>query len=270
MNGVKQEEISAILKELADHIVLDKKTTREFAVRLCKVYSDEKFRHSYYEISRTLEILGPDQRDILSEHIQNLWAEVSDNGSELIGDEQKKENVLDKISKLQDHVDLEGLRLARIGRVEHIEKAAHSELLEAEGKLKETSEKAAELGKRITNYQEQSIAILGIFAGLVITFSGVIQFASASLGQFADASAMKITFFVCLSMFFLFNIVFLLLYCIAKIAGSSIATNCRKRNCEDCKNCSSIFCRIRRKYPYVFYFDIAGAVFCGILCWLCK
>ena len=180
------------------------------------------------------------------------------------GEEQK--NIVEKISKLCDHVDLECLRIARIDKVEHIGKRASNELSAADGKLKETEDKAEELGKRIEHYQGQSIAILGIFAGLVVTFSGVIQFTSSSLENLADVTAGNITFFVCLSLLFLFNVVFLLMYCIAKIAGSSIATDCKHRRCENCKTCKCALGRLKKKYPYVFWFNLIGTLFCFALC----
>lgn len=68
------------------------------------------------------------------------------------------------------------------------------------------------------------------------------------------------------SFFFLFNIIFLLMYCISKISGKSIASNCRRSNCEDCKSCKFIISRLKKKYPYVFWFNCFGSIFCGILC----
>ena len=70
--------------------------------------------------------------------------------------------------------------------------------------------------------------------------------------------------------FFLFDIVFLLMYCISKLSGSSIANACKKRDCNNCLECRTSFGRIKKKYPYVFWFNIIGACFCGILCYLCK
>ena len=165
---------------------------------------------------------------------------------------------------------MECLRLSRIERVEYIGKTATNELSAADGKLREAEERAEELSKRVSGYHDQNIAILGIFAGLVVTFSGVIQITSSSLENLSEITTLKITFFVCLSFFFLFDIVFLLMYCISKLSGSSIANACKKRDCNNCLECRTSFGRIKKKYPYVFWFNIIGACFCGILCYLCK
>ena len=113
-------------------------------------------------------------------------------------------------------------------------KTATNELSAADGKLREAEERAEELSKRVSGYHDQNIAILGIFAGLVVTFSGVIQITSSSLENLSEITTLKITFFVCLSFFFLFDIVFLLMYCISKLSGSSIANACKKRDCNNC------------------------------------
>lgn len=246
----RQEQLETLLAQLVTMVVLENTNLDEFTRNLCDIYSDSSFRHFYSKISLVLETFRPDQRDALSQHIQSIHERAKCHVKEAYPDaEEKQLDILTKITKLCDHVDLECLRLARIDKVEHIGRTASNELSAADGKLKETEERATELSSRVSRYQEQSIAILGIFAGLVVTFSGVIQFASSSLTSLSEISALKITFFVSLSLFFLFNVVFLLMYCIAKIAGSSIAANCKHRYCEDCKACKYAFGRLKKKIP---------------------
>lgn len=265
----RQEQLENLLDQLVKNLSLDDTNLTDFTKRLCDIYSDISFRHSYSKISLVLETFRPDERDALSQHIQNINNHAKEMVVSAYSTEQQA-NILAKIPKLCDHIDLECLRLARIDKVEHIGRTASNELSAADGKLKETEDRAQALDNRVTHYQEQSIAILGIFAGLVVTFSGVIQFTSSSLTNLSEVSTLKITYFVCLSLFFLFNIVFLLMYCISKISGSSIAANCKHRYCENCQSCRSVFHKLIKKYPYVFWFNLIGVGFCAILCFICS
>lgn len=270
LENSRQERIEVLFDKIVDHIDLSQQNLNDFAQEICDIYSNSEFRHSYAEISLALEKYRPDQRDVLSAHIASIKGEAkfilekSGKSSEQCAEIEKR------IFKLCDHVDLECLRIARIDHVEYIGKTATNELSAADGKLKETEERAKELEKRVSQYHDQSIAILGIFAGLVVTFSGAIQFVSSSLGNLSNTSAINITFFVSLSFFFLFNVIFLLMYCISKISGKSIASSCENRNCGNCRSCKTFWGRIKKKYPFIFWFNITGAIFCGVLCFIAK
>ena len=231
----RQERLEKLFDDLVKHIEIDAALLREYAEEVCDIYSDLEFRHSYSEISLVLEKYRPDQRDTLSLHILSIREIARTVLEEKEKSPQHCSEVEKRIFKLCDHVDLECL-------VQNLKKY----------------------------YHDQNIAILGIFAGLVVTFSGVIQITSSSLENLSEITTLKITFFVCLSFFFLFDIVFLLMYCISKLSGSSIANACKKRDCNNCLECRTSFGRIKKKYPYVFWFNIIGACFCGILCYLCK
>jgi len=263
----RQDRISDFFSEIAefcDDIPSEK--LESYAAELCDIYSDQKFRHSYSEISLDLEGYRPDQRDSICQKIIQI-AEFSKGWiGTVYPDSIDQTGILQKIVKLADHVNLECLRLGRIDRVEFIGKKATEELTAADGKLRETEGRANELSKRVSDFHAQSITILGIFAGLVVTFSTVSQFITASLSNLTNVTTHNLVLFISLSFFFLFNIIFLLMYCISKISGKSIASNCRRSNCEDCKSCKFIISRLKKKYPYVFWFNCFGSIFCGILC----
>ena len=254
----RQERIEKLFNQLVDSIELNQDMLEEYAKELCDVYSDNSFRHSYAEISKVLEQYSPDQRDALAEHVHTLQKAVLDLN--------KSQDINNRVLKLCDHVDLECIRIGRIDKVEYIGRMATKELSDADGKLQETEKRAEDLKERIEGYQNQSITILGIFAGLVVAFAGVTQFVSSGLKDLSDISIFKITFFIGFSFLFLYKIIFLLLYCVSKISGRSISVNCKKRNCADCKSCRTNFGRLHKKYPYIFWFNIMGVFFCTILC----
>ena len=166
----RQEALEDLFDKIVEHIELNESTMGDFLDALCSIYSDDTFRHSYSRISLALSNLSPDQRDSLSDNLQHMVDESDEYLKVKYESPQKRQDIKSKISKLHDHIELERLRIARIDRVELIGNTAHDDLTAADGKLKETEEKAKELGERIGHIQGQSITILGIFAGLVIIF----------------------------------------------------------------------------------------------------
>ncbi len=261
----EQERIEKLFRQLVMHYSAETMAPSDlddYTEEIIGIYSNLNFRHSYAEMSLILEGFKPDERDALSANLMEISKNLETVLSQKSVSDEVKMSIRAKVFKLCDHVDLECLRLTRMDKVEYIGKTASDELSAADGKLKETEERAARLDSRVSKQQEQSIAILGIFAGLVVTFSGAIQFASSSLENLNDISALKITYFVCFSFLFLFNIIFLLMYCISKISGSSIATNCKKNSCEKCGKCKTVFGRTKKKYPYVFWFNVIEVLLC--------
>lgn len=254
----RQDRITDLINSVVDYLELDPSKIAEFSKELCDIYSLEGFRHSYSEISIAVEMLAADQRDVLCENLRLLQEGIETELGNQTKSVEEQNQIRQKIAKLYDHIDLESIRLARIDRVEFIGREASTALTAADGKLKETEDKANELSERVSDYHAQSISILGIFSGLVITFSSVIQFSTTSLTNITNTDAYKVTYFLCLAFYLLFNILFMLMYCISKLSGKSIATDCRRKNCSNCRQCKTIFGRLKTKYPYVFWFNLVG------------
>ena len=79
-----------------------------------KIYSEENFRHSYFEISKKLEEFRPEERDTLTTSLEIILA--------LAENRQVKKSTITNIFKLSDHVSLENLRLNRMDALKHIER----------------------------------------------------------------------------------------------------------------------------------------------------
>lgn len=261
-----QSQIIQLLNSMVAGVEFEEDQVDSFSNELCKIYSVKGFRHSYSDISTELEKMCPDQRDALCDRLEQLQQRISSMPKE--DADPVSTEVKEKVYKLCDHVDLECLRISRIDKVEYIGKEAKNALNEADGRLNETNKKADELDKRVSDYHSHSISILAIFSGLVITFSGMLQFTSSSLSNLSNTDAYKITYFVCLAFFFLFNTVFMLMYCISKISGKSIAVSCKRTDCKKCRHCSTWIGRLKNKYPYVLGFDVAAVLIIVIVFWI--
>lgn len=259
----KQEKLEELLKELVHNVEADEKELVSCTVELCNIYYGE-FRHSYASISKMLESLIPDQRDALSDYVER----IRDDSPEILSDKgypiEAQAEIQKKLFKLCDHIELECIRLGRIDKVEFIGNKASSALESADEKLRSVEERAAELDNKVKDYHAQSISILGIFSGLVVTVSGVLQFTTSGVQNLTQVDAPKIILFLTVSFLLLFNIVFMMMYCISRISGTSVASNCKNRNCTDCAACRWQINRFRKKYPYMFWFNVLALLLCAV------
>jgi len=64
----------------------------------------------------------------------------------------------------------------------------------------------------------------------------------------------------------MFNTIFIMLYMVARITEREIRAKCMTEDCTCDSPCSGIK-KVRRRFPYLFYFNLAAAVFlCIDLC----
>lgn len=224
------------------------------------LYSNEDYRHSYFEISRHIESLGYDVGDTLERSIQNVL--------EYSADIDEHSDVTKKISKLSDHVSLELLRLSRMRQISYLSDKIHKEMDKTSEMVKEKRNEMDEIDKKVNNIHAEVITILGIFAGLVIGFSIDFQLLAQSLSDMGKVSFFKEIAFVSIIGIILFDSIFLLLFAVSRISQRSLAINCKHKDCHNCgrpKKCKNSFVH---KYPYVFVYNlILSIVFivCAIL-----
>ena len=263
MPETRQQQLEEWVCKLVDNAELGDQQVEEFAVSLCKIYSDSTFRHSYAGLSKILGEFDPEQRDALCyDYMERIRGKVQ----YLVCEEQvynEPYRIVEKVDKLCDHIKLEGIRMQRIARVEHIGDVAAESLAESDGKFQETLRNVEKLNQKVSGFHAQSITILGIFAALVVAFTGTVQIMSGGLANLSEISAYKICLFIAVVSFFMFNITFLLLYCVSKISGNSISVHCRGRLCDDCKRCRTGIQRLQKKYPYMLWFNVVALLLCA-------
>lgn len=244
-----------LLNELVEDVTIDGERFEAIAEELRRIYSDRSFRHSYAELSEEISRLQPDQRDMLCKYVDLILNMIANQDG-------PNARVTIKFGKLCDHISLEHIRIARIEQVEYIGKRSTEELTEAGNDLEQTRTLVSELSEDVKGFHAQSITILGIFAGLVITFASVTQLVASGLANLNEIDAYKIVLFLSVAFLFLFNIIFFMMYSIAKISGKSIASRCEKRICSSCGQCKKSFSKVWKKYPYF----VIGNIFALIVC----
>ena len=250
-NGI---DIIEFLKQVSNYDVassLESYFDRIFDI-LKAIYSDENYRHSYYEISNFLEkTLTPDERDLLSQNILKIYDELNERISQ--NDDYKK--IYKNVLKLSDHISLEILRINRMQQIKFIGDKALEEYKENQDIMYKYKKRAKKLETKISGFHSQSITILGIFSGFVVAFVMSGHLILDVISVINDVALHKLVYVTLLLAFIIFNIIYLLMYSISKISGNSMTTECIGKQCLNCGNCKTPLGRLKKKYPIVFWFN---------------
>lgn len=193
---------------------------------------DKRFRHFYSDIFSVLTQIEQDPAlgdiNILG---QNLAVLRSGYQSKNVDDNGETIDISDAIRKLCDHVSLDIARLLYIEAEDREisgEKTIQELKLQITGMTEEISkvQKAAQkqmnkvqedAERKIENQQKEYIAILGIFAAVVLAFTGGIAFSTSVLNNIAQASAYRTVLVALIIGLILVNILFGLFFYINKI-----------------------------------------------------
>lgn len=215
----KREALNEVLIELSksQDILKEARDRASFFMRFEDIYynysSKENFRHYYSDIFSTLTLIDGDSSigslDILAQNIQTIKdgyipKNIDENGNPI--------NISKEIVKLYDHTNLD---IARINYTKTMTNETMSELAknrllvvsleqkvrESEDALKEISNKTVDDLKQLSgkvqerqeDMQKEYITILGIFAAIVLAFTGGIVFSSSVLENIDKPSIYRIS-----------------------------------------------------------------------------
>ena len=122
--------------------------------------------------------------------------------------------------------------------------------------------------------QGELIAVLSIFAAIVMTFSGGLNILNGVLAASNNLRFSERILFLLICGFILINFIFAMMYFVAKITDRSIYARCETDSCT-CKNNKSPKCRgitrIRKRLPYVFWLNLVILFFmCLDIFWILK
>ena len=239
----QRKEFCDILFELAksQELLQDAYNRSSMYKRLELLYDadspEKRFRHFYTDIFSVLTQIQQNSElgdiNILG---QNL--DVIRNGynpQNLASDGERIIDVSDAIKKLYDHVNLDIARITysdaadrRISGESSLENLqAQINLLQNELKkaqsIKEdyetTEKKIVEVDEKLDNSQKEYITILGIFAAVVLTFTGGIAFSTSVLNNIAQVSVYRTVFISLVIGLVLINILFGLFYYISSLVN---------------------------------------------------
>lgn len=251
----KRDSLNDVLIELSQsqNILKEPKDRASFFMRLESIYynyNTENFRHYYSDIFSTLTLIDGDSSigslDILAQNIQTIKngyiPKNSDNHGDII-------DISKEIVKLYDHTNLD---IARINYTKTMTNTTLSELAknkllinnlekniqESETTFKKLSDQTikdlTQLSKNVQNKQEdmqkEYISILGIFAAIVLAFTGGIVFSSSVLENIDKPSIYRLALITFIIGLIFFNLIWLLTDFIRDINGKAF----------------------RKKWPFIF------------------
>ncbi|MEY8001783.1 hypothetical protein AB8U03_16595 [Clostridium sp. Mt-5] len=132
--------------------------------------------------------------------------------------------LLEKLEKLQDHIELES---QRINFSQNREDRIFSNLIDqinvsvnsAQTNIESKSNKIED------RLNTTVISTLGIFSAIVVVFFSGLNAIGSIFSNMKDVNKYRLVFMASLEGFIMFNSIFLLLYCIAKILDKDIGTN---------------------------------------------
>lgn len=180
---------------------------------------DEKFRHYYSDIFKVLAAIKNDTTlgdiNILGQNITIILRQYKperyDENGELI-------DISNSLNKLYDHISLD------IARILYIESSGFktiggdnidelkAQITKADEELKNVLQIQEELETEIHQQQKEYIAILGIFAAIVLTFTGSIAFSSSVLNNINSASVYRVILITLVLGLVINNVLFGLFY----------------------------------------------------------
>lgn len=253
----RQEELKAHLYDMASAMKEDDEL-RKIAIKLKGLYTGG-FRHGYSEFFALIVEIAKDDNeyslDFLANNITNVRALVE---QDYVDGEKEFQGLYGPLTKLSDHINLEIARYSyssiheqRVLDLEKRNKNLQTELADA-------TEKLGEAQKSMSSVQAELIAVLSIFAAIVLTFSGSMSLLGNALTGMENAPFFKSVFFVLLCGFIITNVIFLMMYLVGKITGRNIYAKCKSKDCTcgegGVPKCCGLT-RIRKRLPYVFWIN---------------
>ncbi len=265
----RQERLSNEIYELSSSLLkVDSKEDKQILGRLQAIYSDG-FKHSYSDLYPVMLKIFNDgdqyQNEYLTTNLETLNNTLETDFSNGINEYK---DIYKQFTKLCDHLNLQIAQMSFISSSNNKTTDLQSELSASITQIKEANVSVEKATKKANSLQTELISVLSIFAAIVITFSGGFTLIGSAITSINSAKSYEsVILIVLISGMVIFNTIFLMMYLTSKITERDIFAKCPSSNGScgtDCneKKCSGLK-RIRKRLPYVFYFNILSII--GIL-----
>ena len=232
----QRQEFRNLLLDLATSQTLleDKYERYNFYQRLESLYystdADKEFRHYYSDIFSVLVQIKQDDKlgsiDILGQNLGEIRKGYQPKNQDANGN---LINISDQIRKLYDHVSLDIARMRysdagdrRLSQQDNILKIEQSvnEVQNNVESAKDDLKKEVQVVKdSVHNVQKEYIAILGIFASVVLTFAGAFSFSTSIFSNLHQSSIYRIILATLIIGLVLTNILYVLFYYIDRLVN---------------------------------------------------
>ncbi len=223
------------------------------ANKLCEHLSVEIGRWNYYssneqkieDVKSQIGSLNANMSEV-TQKVEGVKSQMDSLNANVSEATQKVEGVKSQMDSLNANVSEATQKMENI---KFETESLNVDMSKATKNLKKASKKADSI-------QTELIAVLSVFAAIVVTFSGGFTFLGSVMSSINDViyyEAVALEAIICGIV--IFNTIFLLMYMVGKITNRNIYARCTTEDCS-CENKCSGLERIRKRLPYVFYFNI--------------
>lgn len=180
-------------------------------------------RHRYADVSKYIDTSLQDTVDALSEGVKGILSCAEANQYDKDPKGSANQECYKKINKLYDHIELEAARYSSIKKMElmaenYAEKEKHiSELIE------DTEKTVSETQDQAKNLSQQLISILGIFAGIIVTFSFATTIVGETIANLAKSDVVYLGFIISVLGTIFMNVIAFLLSFVTKLSGHTFS-----------------------------------------------
>ena len=179
-------------------------------------------RHRYSDISKHLSDKTPDVFDRLREGMGQILEDARKNLYDQDETEPQNKECYKKIIKLADHIELESSRLSSIYQIKVVSAEANATYNESNKLLERAKTSIGDTEEKAGKLSQQLISILGIFAGIVVTFSFATSTIGEALSNLTNVNITQLGFIVCLLGVVFANVVAILMSFITKLSWSKM------------------------------------------------
>lgn len=222
-------ELISLLDEIAGNIdfhcaIIDgdeefmRAKAEEYFMRFKEIYA-RIGRHKYSDVTKFIDSLLQDKVDSLRDGVSGIITCAEANEYDRDTEDPTNKECYVKISKLCDHIELEAARYSSIKKIQLMaethskqEEAVIDLLAEAENAVNEAHEQAKHLS-------QQLISILGIFAGIIVTFSFATAIGGEAIVNIAKGDVIYLGFVICSLGTVFMNIIAFMLSFVTKLSG---------------------------------------------------
>lgn len=255
----RQTDLEQKIYRLSEKLFNDEEI-RAFSLELLEIYKGD-FRHSYSGFFPIIVQINKDgneyNKDYLTENLTHLCEYIE---KDFVSGAKEFENIYGPLHKLCDNLNTEIGRWSHYSQNDQQIEDIKNQIAFFNSTMSDARKELAHASKQAASIQTELIAVLSIFAAIVVTFSGGFTFLGSVMNSVNGAKyyeAVVLEAIVCGTV--IFNTIFLLMYMVGKITERNIYARCKTTDCSCKKQCNNIN-RMRKRLPYVFYFNIVCIV----------
>lgn len=255
-----QNELNDLVRELSN-ATIGEEDCEVYLNRFAQIYRDG-FHHQYSAFHPVLQqIMASSAADyevseFLTANLNMISKYIADREHlDASVDNRSHQSINASIYKLCDHINLELTRINEQRNQESRLQELYVKIGDAQTKLERAKTDAEKARKKVNRAQTDILAILSVFAAVILAFMGGMTFLSGAMSSISETRVYKFVIACCICGFIIFNTIFLLLYIVSKIIEKPIYARCKSLDCTCDPRCCALN-RVRKRLPYVFYFNV--------------